>query len=105
MKRLLLIIWLIYSTLALVKAENYDTLFYEANTAYTNEYYLEAIDNYLKIVDLGYESADLYYNIGNACFKLEDFPTAILYYEKAKKLDQNKEDILFNLSVANTKIV
>lgn len=88
-----------------LKAAVYDTLFHKANTAYTNGFYLEAIDNYLKIVDQGYESADLYFNIGNSCFKLEDYPSAILYYEKANKIKPNDDDILFNLGIANTRIV
>jgi tetratricopeptide (TPR) repeat protein len=82
-----------------------DTLYRKANDAYTNGFFLEAIDQYLTIVDHGYESADLYFNIGNACFKLEDYPSAILYYEKAKKLAPNDDDILFNLALANTRII
>ncbi|MEZ5083610.1 MAG: tetratricopeptide repeat protein [Bacteroidales bacterium] len=86
-------------------AEEPDSLFFKANRAYANAYYSEAVDNYLMVVDAGYESAGLYFNLGNAYFKLNDFPSAILYYEKAKKLDPNNEDIKFNLGVANSKIV
>lgn len=105
MKKIVLLLGIYLTVVAGLHASDYDTLFTRANTAYTNGYYLEAIDNYLKIVDQGYESADLYFNIGNACFKLEDYPSAIFYYEKAKKLDPNDEDILFNLGLVNTLIV
>ena len=86
-------------------AEKPDSLFFKANLAYDNGYFQEAADNYLLIKDSGYESADLYFNMGNAYYKLNNFPSAILYYEKAKKLDPNNEDITFNLGVANAKIV
>ena len=105
MKNILVIIWLLCIGFGLTQAQNYDSLFHKANAAYDNEFYLEAIDSYMQVLDLGYESASLYYNIGNACFKLEDYPSAILYYEKAKRISPNNEDILNNLSVANTKIV
>lgn len=105
MKKVLLFISIGVILVSGLKANGTDTLFSNANAAYTNGFYLEAIDNYLKIVDQGYESSDLYFNIGNACFKLEDYPSAILYYEKARKLRPNDEDVLFNLGLANTRII
>lgn len=77
----------------------------QANKEYSEEMYDNAIELYKKIINNGYESAELYYNLGNSYFKLNDMPSAILYYEKAKKLAPNDEDIDFNLKVANNKIV
>lgn len=88
-----------------VYSSGIDSLYFKANAAYNNAYYEDAIKNYIKVIDSGFESADLYYNLGNAYFKSEDIPSAILYYEKALKLQPNDEDIQFNLQVANTKIV
>lgn len=105
MKKTVILILISFVSITQSMAADLDSLYKKANEAYTNGYYLEAIDQYLKIVDLGFESADLYFNTGNACFKLEDYPSAILYYEKAKKLDPNDEDINFNLAIANTRIV
>jgi tetratricopeptide (TPR) repeat protein len=79
--------------------------FAKANEAYAQEMYAEAIDFYQQVITIGYESAELYFNLGNAYFKQNEIPSAILYYEKAKKLKPNDEDIDFNLNVANTKIV
>lgn len=84
---------------------NVDTLFSRANQEYTNGMYTNAIDDYQRIIQTGYESAELYFNLGNAYFKTNDIPSAILYFEKAKKLNPNDNDINFNLNVANTQIV
>jgi tetratricopeptide (TPR) repeat protein len=77
----------------------------QGNSYYTAAKYDSAMIQYQAVVDAGYESSGLYYNLGNAYFKLKDIPSAILYYEKAKKLDPTDEDILKNLEVANNMIV
>jgi tetratricopeptide (TPR) repeat protein len=76
----------------------------KANQAYTQGFYANAIEFYKSIISSGYESVDLYYNLGNACYKQNDFTSAILYYEKARKLDPGNEDVNFNLKLANSKI-
>ena len=50
-------------------------------------------------------SGELFYNMGNAYYKNNDLPSAILYYEKAAKLLPNETDIKYNLSIANSMIV
>jgi len=76
----------------------------KANAAYSAGKYQEAIDTYSKLVAQGLGSVDLYYNLGNSCFKLNDMPCAILWYERAKRLDPGNEDVTFNLNVANSRI-
>ncbi len=82
-----------------------DSLIYKANEAYNQGLYDSAIATYERVLDENLESYRLYYNIGNAYFKNNDIPSAILYYEKAKKLAPNDEDVSFNLSIANSMIV
>ena len=41
-------------------------LFEKANAFYNDGKYAEAIDNYQAILEGGYDSADLYFNLGNA---------------------------------------
>ncbi len=78
----------------------------EAGNQYYNEAnYEEAINTYLHLLSQGYTSDVLLYNTGNAYFKLKDIPSAILYYEKALKLNPAHEDIQHNLQVANSMIV
>lgn len=81
-----------------------DSLFLKANHYYNEGLYNDAISSYQTIIRNGFESAALYYNIGNSYYKLNDMPNAILYYEKAIKLDPDNKDILNNLKIANSKI-
>jgi tetratricopeptide (TPR) repeat protein len=82
-----------------------DKLISEANSAYNQGLYDSALATYQMVIDEGYESGELYYNIGNAYYKNNDIANAILYYEKAKKILPNDENIEYNLSIANSMIV
>lgn len=76
----------------------------KANKAYGDGSFTEAAELYKRVIALGYESPDLYYNLGNSYFKLNEYASAILWYERAKRLDPGNEDIDFNLKVTNNKI-
>lgn len=79
--------------------------FEEANQLYRGGEYEKAASMYDRVVKNGYESAALYYNLGNAHFKLKNTPPAILNYERAKRLAPHDEDISYNLRLANLHIV
>ena len=66
--------------------------------------YEDALDCWLAIEEAGYESPVLCYNIGNAWFRQGTVGKAILYYERALKLDPGYEDARFNLEFANAGI-
>lgn len=74
----------------------------EANTAYINADYRRALELYHAIESRSVASAKLYYNMGNAYFKDGKTGRAILYYNKALRLDPSDEDIRYNLDVANS---
>lgn len=75
-----------------------------ANKLYGEAHYEEALKTYLSLIDLGYSSDALFFNTGNTYFKLKDIPSAILYYEKALKLNPSDDDIRHNLQVTNSMI-
>lgn len=79
--------------------------FEEANALYEEEKYNEAIDAYSVILRDGNESAELYYNLGNAHYRNEDLGRAIWAYESALKIDPDHEDALFNLEFANAQTI
>jgi len=73
----------------------------EAERLYSANNYTEAIKAYESILKQGYESADLYYNLGNAYYKNNEVTKSILNYERAKLLAPGDEDIKFNLELVN----
>jgi len=76
----------------------------DANKAYSDGIYTDAVSLYTQVVESGFQAPELYYNLGNSYFKQNDYPHAILWYERAKRLDPSNENINFNLNVANSKI-
>jgi tetratricopeptide (TPR) repeat protein len=80
-----------------------DVLFEKANASYAKGQYKEALSGYQEILNSGYESPAIYFNMGNASYKTDDIPSALLYYEKARKLSPGDEDINFNIVFANTR--
>lgn len=89
---------------ALAKVIDADALLKQGNTAYAKNQYAEAAAVYQEILNAGYESATVYFNLGNAQYKLAEMPSAILNYEKALKLAPGDADIKLNLQLANLKI-
>lgn len=76
----------------------------EANNAYKNKQYTQAIALYNDILEQGLVAPALYYNLGNAYYRTHDYGLAILCYEKALKLSPRDRDIQENLALANSKI-
>lgn len=68
-----------------------------ARTQYQEGNYAEVASIYEGIEKGGYQSFELYYNMGNVYYKMNDFVRSVLYYERAYKLDPNDEDLLHNL--------
>jgi len=100
-----IIAFLFVLTVFQVNAQTVDSLLVQANSAYNQGLYDSSINLYNRVLDKKVESSALYYNLGNAWFKKGEVPHAILYYEKAKKLSPDDEDINYNLGVANSMIV
>jgi tetratricopeptide (TPR) repeat protein len=86
-------------------AQEETMLFEQANQLYRNSDYKNAAAGYEQIVKNGYENAPLYYNLGNAYFKMQNIPAAILNFERAKKLAPTDEDINYNLRLANLRVI
>lgn len=82
-----------------------EDLMSKANSFYQSEEWDEAISTYEKVLNQDYESAALYYNLGNSYFKSGVIGKAILNYERALKLDPGDDDIQFNLKLAQTRTV
>ncbi|MBO4481512.1 MAG: tetratricopeptide repeat protein [Bacteroidales bacterium] len=86
-------------------AESYQQLMQRANTAYQQQQYAEAVALYQQIADAGNEGSVLYYNLGNAYYKTDDLSHALLWYERALRLDPRNEDIKHNIAFVNRQLV
>lgn len=79
----------------------------EASKAYREQDYKKSIELYEQIISQGLkenrESADIYYNLGNAYFRDGQLGESILNYERALLLDPGDSDIRHNLRFARTR--
>ena len=96
MKKTILLILVLFLTLFSYALEN-QIVIAKANKSYAEGLYTQAVELYKQVLTSVNESWELYYNLGNSYFKLND-------YEKAKKLNPGNEDINFNIKVTNNRI-
>lgn len=80
-------------------------LFELGNKAYERSDFDSAIGCYQKIIANGIENPTVYYNLANAFFRQNRMGYAVLYYEKAKVLDPDDEDIQANLLFARAHLM
>ena len=76
----------------------------QANAAYEATDYNKASELYRQAIDEGIADSRLYYNYANSLFRLNQLGTSILYFEKARKLNPNDDDIIYNLRFVNAQI-
>lgn len=102
MKRLILTLLFLSS---FVFADQAEYMFEQGVLAYQNGEYEQAINHFESALNHGKASAALYYNLGNAYYKIGEIGPSILYYERAKQLAPHDPDIEFNLNVAQLRVV
>lgn len=76
----------------------------QADEAYSKGNYTDAIKMYNDILKQGV-SAEVYYNLGNACYRANKIPQAVLAYERAYRLSPGNSDIKYNLKIAQKKTI
>ena len=80
-------------------------IFVTANERYNAGDFSLAIEKYHKILISGNHSSDLYFNLGNAYYKVDSLASAIYYYEKGLKFYPNNADLIQNLQYLNNLII
>jgi len=89
----------------MLAASEWDVYLNEGNKAYSDGKYEDAIIHYKKILENDFESGELYFNLGNAHYKLDEIGKSIYYYEKALKFIEGDEALEQNLKIARLKII
>jgi tetratricopeptide (TPR) repeat protein len=103
LKRYVYLLALLVFPLLSIAGDGANTIFKKANALYAKGQYKDALTAYQQLVDQGYQSAAVYFNMGNASYKNDDLASAVLYYEKAHKLAPGDDDINYNLKYVNLK--
>jgi tetratricopeptide (TPR) repeat protein len=102
MKLILYILVFLFGTASF--AQN-TAAFSQANALYNDGNYTEALSRYKSILEQEEHSAELYYNIANAHYKLNNVAPSIYYYEKALLLKPNDKEILNNIAYAKNMTI
>ena len=92
---------LLFSALAIpsVLAQT-DAEFSKANQEFAQGHFKEAISAYEALIRDGQWSASVFYDLGNAYFRVGDFGRAILNYERALALERHHPEATANLQIA-----
>ncbi len=91
---------LLFAVVNLGWSQRNTDLFESAKEHYSNDAFQEAIDDWQAILDNGEHSKAVYFNLGNAYYKLNETAPSIYYYEKALQLDPTDSEIKNNLAFA-----
>lgn len=78
-----------------------DDIFVVANEKYNSLDFVGAIEKYNELLKGGFHSSELYFNLGNAYYKLDSLAQSIYYYEKGLKYFPNDSSLTQNLEYLN----
>jgi tetratricopeptide (TPR) repeat protein len=95
----------IYILLLLSQTFWAQSVFDKGNEHYRKGNYQEAINAYESIIKGKKESCDLYFNLANSYYKLNQIAPAIYYFEKALLISPNDKDIQNNLKFAKNSTI
>ena len=84
-------------------AGNADSLFVQGNYYFDDEKYVQAARTYERML-ISVEHADLYYNLGNAYFRMGEVGHAVWAYEKGLQFEPRNRDLKHNLEFTNTRV-
>ena len=97
-------VWLLLAMICLGSTSARAVTKNNADTEYQKGNYQQAIRDYEEILKNG-ESAEIYFNLGNAYYRTDNITKAVLNYERARLLSPGDDDINFNLQFARSKTI
>jgi tetratricopeptide (TPR) repeat protein len=102
MKKLILVVLLSFIALTQALGAENEQIWKDAADSYDKGQYRTAIDNYNTLMERGYNTPEVYYNLGNSYFKAGDLGRAIWSYRRALKLDSGFKQAKDNLNYVRT---
>lgn len=101
----IVLLTLLYLSPAILFAQSSNTLWTQASDAYAQNDFQKSVELYEQILANGEEAFEVYYNLGNAYFKMDQIAAAILNYERAAKVNPSDVDLRYNLRLANDRTI
>ncbi|MCP4574908.1 MAG: hypothetical protein GY846_01285 [Deltaproteobacteria bacterium] len=83
----------------------WEEIFYQANQAYREGNFQEAVKGYRQLIRTGHDVPRIQYNLGNGYFRMNQLGRAILAYERAHVAMPRDADLNFNLAHARDRVV
>ncbi len=105
MRKMCTMLFFVMATIAAVTvsgAAERPRLFLDGVSSYNEGAYHEAVSAFQAIAESGICNEKLFYNLGNACLKEGKIGCAVLWYERAFRLDPHDPDLVFNLDYARS---
>ncbi|MDT0558206.1 tetratricopeptide repeat protein [Ichthyenterobacterium sp. W332] len=99
-----ILITVVFFTTSIIYSQN-ETLFQRGNDLYNQGKYEDAIEIYQKVIDSDKHSSELYFNLGNAHYKLNNIASSIYNYEKALILSPSDKEVENNLAFARNMTI
>ena len=87
-----------------IPAENLDTYYQSGLDFYQSRAYQNAKSAFEKVLENNWESPELYYNLGNVYYRLNDISGAVWAYEMCLYHSPTHEDAKFNLKLVNVNV-
>ncbi len=103
-KSVLLIVIIIISLNSFSENNDFKEKFKIANRLYTSGQFEEAVKIYEELTKSKYESPELYFNLANSYYRMNNVGLSIYWYKKAEILNPLDEDIKYNLELANLRV-
>lgn len=103
-KRILLIFTAIFTSIAAHAGIDHNDLWTTGNQYFEAQNYDSAAYYYKKIADQKPNNAEVYYNLGNTYYRLNNIGKAVLNYERALKIDGAHTQAADNLYLTQSRI-
>ena len=105
MKNILMFLSILILCCLMALGQEKGTTFENANTAYNTGQYERAVMLYKEILNHGQHSAELYFNLANSYYRLNQVGESIFYFEKAKQMRPMDDDINVNSAFAQNMAI